>query len=170
MVLPGLRNLAALFAHNIYLQQQNPMIIEVTVPSPGESITEVEIESWLVSSGDTVEMDTELAEINSDKATLTVNAEQGGVIEIIAQEGDTVEVGQVIAKIDTEGAGAAPAKEEKAAAPAAETPAAPAADNGSSYAAGVPSPSAEKIIKEKGRSLTSTIKKVIGYLQQEMNG
>ena len=77
------------------------MIIEVKVPSPGESITEVEIEGWLVESGAVVEMDDELAEINSDKATLTVNAPNGGKIEILAAEGDVVEVGQVIAKIDT---------------------------------------------------------------------
>ena len=80
------------------------MVIEVKVPSPGESITEVEIEAWLVENGAFVEMDAELAEINSDKATLTVNAETAGVVQIIAQEGDTVEVGQVIAKIDSEGA------------------------------------------------------------------
>ncbi|MFK7971038.1 MAG: 2-oxoglutarate dehydrogenase complex dihydrolipoyllysine-residue succinyltransferase [Bacteroidia bacterium] len=127
------------------------MIIEIKVPSPGESITEVEIESWLVSNGDTVEMDAELAEINSDKATLTVNAEQAGVVQILAEEGDTVEVGQVIAKIDTEGAGAAPAKADEKPAEA-EQAAAPAADNGKNYAAGVASPSAEKMMKEKGVS------------------
>ena len=128
------------------------MIIEIKVPSPGESITEVEIESWLVASGDMVEMDAELAEINSDKATLTVNAEQAGVVEILAEEGDTVEVGQVIAKIDTEGATSAPAEAPKAEAPKADAPATPAADNGSSHAAGHPSPSAEKMMKEKGVS------------------
>lgn len=129
------------------------MIIDVTVPSPGESITEVEIEAWLVASGDTVDMDAELAEINSDKATLTVNAEKGGTIEILAEEGDTVEVGQVIAKIDTSAAGDASASKAEAApakAEAKQESSAPASDNGKSYAAGVPSPSAEKKMKEEG--------------------
>lgn len=129
------------------------MIIEVKVPSPGESITEVEIESWLIASGDYVEMDDELAEINSDKATLTVNAEQSGVIELLAGDGDTVEVGQVIAKIDTSAAGSkaadnGAATKEEPAQEAASTPA--AGEKG--YAAGHPSPSAEKLMKEKGVS------------------
>ena len=131
------------------------MIVEIKVPSPGESITEVEIEAWLVESGATVEMDDELAEINSDKATLTVNAESAGVIEILAQEGDTVEVGQVIAKIDTEAAGgasqsaeeSAPAQEEKQE-PAPQQTAAPASNGG--HAQGHPSVSAEKMMKEQG--------------------
>lgn len=82
------------------------MIVEIKVPSPGESITEVEIESWLIEDGSVVEMDAELAEINSDKATLTVNAVAAGKVQILAQAGDTVQVGQVIAKIDTDAAGA----------------------------------------------------------------
>lgn len=126
------------------------MIVEIKVPSPGESITEVEIESWLVESGAYVEMDDELAEINSDKATLTVNAEQGGTIEILAAEGDTVAVGQVIAKIDTEGAGAAktaaPTKEETS--EKKEAPIAPPVADSS--AKGHPSVSAAKLMKEKG--------------------
>lgn len=128
------------------------MIVEIKVPSPGESITEVEIESWLVESGAVVEMDDELAEINSDKATLTVNAESAGVVEILAEEGDTVEVGQVIAKIDTSGAGAAPAKEVAEAPAAEDKPAdpAPAAEGGNGYATGHPSVSASKLMKEKG--------------------
>lgn len=128
------------------------MIVEIKVPSPGESITEVEIESWLVESGAVVDMDDELAEINSDKATLTVNAESAGVIEILAEEGDTVEVGQVIAKIDTSGAGAAAAKKEAEAPAAEDKPAdpAPAAEGGNGYATGHPSVSASKLMKEKG--------------------
>ncbi len=128
------------------------MIVEIKVPSPGESITEVEIEAWLVEDGAVVEMDDELAEINSDKATLTVNAESGGVVQILAAEGDTVEVGQVIAKIDTEAAGAAngggdatPAKEDQA----ADTPASTPSSNGSS-ASGHPSVSAQKMMTEQG--------------------
>ena len=127
------------------------MIIEVKVPSPGESITEVEIESWLVESGAFVEMDDELAEINSDKATLTVNAESAGVIEILAAEGETVSVGQVIAKIDTEAAaGAQPAA--KAEAPTQKEPVAQPEEvaGGEGYAKGHPSASAEKLMKEKG--------------------
>lgn len=128
------------------------MVVEVKVPSPGESITEVEIESWLVASGDYVKMDTELAEINSDKATLTVNAEQAGVIQLIAKAGDTVAVGQVIATIDTAAsAGAAPAT-AAAAAPVAAKESAPAAAPaaGNSYASGHPSPAAAKALAEKG--------------------
>ena len=130
------------------------MVIEVKVPSPGESITEVEIEAWLVENGAFVEMDAELAEINSDKATLTVNAETAGVVQIIAQEGDTVEVGQVIAKIDSEGAPQAVATssngsengESKAEAPGAP----PSPENADHFAKGVPSVSAQKMMNEKG--------------------
>lgn len=127
-------------------------MIEVKVPSPGESITEVEIEAWLVQSGDYVEMDDELVEINSDKATLTVNAEQAGVVEIIAEEGDTVAVGQVIAKIDTSAAAPAGGKKEEAApkkeAAAEKVVNAPVSND--VYAKGHPSPSADKLMKEKG--------------------
>ena len=77
------------------------MIVDIKVPSPGESITEVEIENWLVEDGSVVEMDAELAEINSDKATLTVNATATGKITLTAKAGDTVNVGQVIATIET---------------------------------------------------------------------
>ena len=130
------------------------MIVEVKVPSPGESITEVEIESWLVESGTFVEMDAELAEISSDKATLTINAEQAGVVEILAAEGDTVAVDQVIAKIDTAAEGApkesiekgkeAPVSTEKVSTPA------PVPVDG--HAKGHPSPSAAKAMAEKGLS------------------
>ncbi len=131
------------------------MIVEVKVPSPGESITEVEIESWLVANGDYVEMDAELAEINSDKATLTVNAESAGTIEIIAQAGDTVAVGDVIAKIDTSASGgsAKEANTSEAPAPAPKTEEsspAPIASSNSSYAAGHPSVSAAKLMASKG--------------------
>ena len=127
------------------------MIIEVKVPSPGESITEVEIETWLVKSGDVVEMDTELAEINSDKATLTVNAEQSGAIEILAEEGEVVAVGQVIAKIDTEAAGSQPAAEAASGGKSAKASESSApAERSLDYAKGVPSPSAEKLLKDKG--------------------
>ena len=79
------------------------MKLEMKVPSPGESITEVEIAQWLVSDGDFVEKDQAIAEVDSDKATLDLPAEASGVITLKAEEGDSVEVGQVVCLIDTEG-------------------------------------------------------------------
>ncbi|GET24841.1 2-oxoglutarate dehydrogenase complex dihydrolipoyllysine-residue succinyltransferase [Prolixibacter sp. NT017] len=103
------------------------MIIEIKVPSPGESITEVEIGSWLVSDGDIVEKDQEIAEIESDKATLSLIASEAGAVNIKAEEGDSIEVGAVACTIDTDKAGEAPAKpkeepkaEEKKEAPVKE--------------------------------------------------
>jgi 2-oxoglutarate dehydrogenase E2 component (dihydrolipoamide succinyltransferase) len=78
------------------------MLIEVKVPSPGESITEVQLVNWMVQDGDFVEKDAELAEIDSDKATLTANAEASGKIKILVEAGETIAVGTVIAQIDTE--------------------------------------------------------------------
>ena len=94
------------------------MIIDLKVPSPGESITEVEIANWLKAEGDIVEKDEELCEIDSDKATLTINAEEAGMLSIKVEAGTSVNVGDVIATIDTSQAGAATkpapaAKEEK---------------------------------------------------------
>ena len=86
------------------------MIVEIKVPSPGESITEVEIGSWLVENGAVVSKDQEIAEVESDKATLTIVASEAGKIEINAEEGKTVEVGAVVCTIDTDVA--APPKEE----------------------------------------------------------
>lgn len=77
------------------------MIIEVKIPSPGESVTEVEISSWLVSDGDYVEEDQEIAEVESDKATLPLIAEESGKISIIAETGKTITVNSVAATIDT---------------------------------------------------------------------
>jgi 2-oxoglutarate dehydrogenase E2 component (dihydrolipoamide succinyltransferase) len=77
------------------------MMLDMKIPSPGESITEVEIAQWLVETGDYVDKDQIIAEIDSDKATLELPAEDGGTIELIAQEGDVVEVGQVVCRIDT---------------------------------------------------------------------
>lgn len=97
------------------------MAVEVKIPSPGESITEVEIAEWLVESGDYVERDQTIAEIDSDKATLELAAEDAGAIELLVEEGETVEVGAVVAKIDTDaeapegsGSGADHKEEEKA--------------------------------------------------------
>ncbi len=86
-------------------------MIEVKIPSPGESISEVQLASWLVKDGDYVEKDDEIAEIDSDKATLSISAEESGKIQLEAEEGDTLEVGAVIAKIDTDAE--APEKDTK---------------------------------------------------------
>ena len=74
-------------------------MIEVKVPSPGESITEVQLASWLVKNGDAVEKDQEIAEIDSDKATLTSNAEESGIITLLVEAGETIKVGTVVAQI-----------------------------------------------------------------------
>ena len=87
-------------------------ILEMKVPSPGESITEVEISSWLVKDGDFVEKDQPIAEVDSDKATLELPAEQSGIITLKAEEGDVVKVGQVVCLIDMSAQGSA-AKAEK---------------------------------------------------------
>ena len=124
------------------------------VPSPGESIKEVEIATWLVKDGDYVEKDQAIAEVDSDKATLELPAEASGIITLKAEEGDAVAVGAVVCLIDTGAAkpegGAAPAKEEAKAveAPKAETPkTAPVAEK--TYATQAPSPAARKILDEK---------------------
>ncbi len=136
-------------------------VLEMKVPSPGESITEVEIATWLVKDGDYVEKDQPIAEVDSDKATLELPAEQSGVITLKAGEGDVVQVGQVVCLIDmdaakpTSAAAAAPAKEEpKKEEPKVEVkkeePKAQAQAQPTSYAAGTPSPAAKKILDEKG--------------------
>ena len=86
------------------------------IPSPGESITEVEIATWLVENGDYVELDQPIAEIDSDKATLELPAEFAGTIELLVEEGETVEVGQIVCKIDTSAKApeGAPKKKENA--------------------------------------------------------
>lgn len=128
-------------------------MLEMKVPSPGESITEVEIATWLVSDGDYVEKDQAIAEVDSDKATLELPAEEGGIITLKAEEGDTVEVGQVVCLIDTSAArpegSAAPAE----AAPNPEPVAAPAAPTATIYATGTASPAAKKMMAETGASV-----------------
>ncbi len=88
------------------------MIIEIKIPSPGESITEVEIASWLVSDGDYVERDQEIAEVESDKATLPLLAEESGTIKILAETGKPIQVGAIACSIDTEGNAPPSGKEE----------------------------------------------------------
>ncbi|MCU4157988.1 2-oxoglutarate dehydrogenase complex dihydrolipoyllysine-residue succinyltransferase [Carboxylicivirga sp. A043] len=83
------------------------MIIEIKVPTPGESITEVELASWMVSDGDIVEKDQEIAEIESDKATLSLLATEAGKIKIVVEAGETIAVGAVACTVDTEFAGEA---------------------------------------------------------------
>ena len=78
------------------------MLLEMLVPSPGESISEVEIAEWLVEDGDYVEKDQAIAEIDSDKATLELPAEKSGKIKIVVAEGETVAVGDVVCLIDTD--------------------------------------------------------------------
>lgn len=86
------------------------MKIEIKVPSPGESITEVQLASWLIESGDYVEKDQEIAEIDSDKATLSISAEESGTIECLVEAGDVIDVGTIIASINTNGKGTAKPK------------------------------------------------------------
>lgn len=93
------------------------MILEMKVPSPGESITEVEIAEWLVSDGDYVEKDQAIAEVDSDKATLELPAEESGIITLKAEVGDAVAVGAVVCLIDTSASkpeGAAKSEEKPA--------------------------------------------------------
>lgn len=133
------------------------MILEMKVPSPGESITEVEIAQWLVSDGDYVEKDQAIAEVDSDKATLELPAEESGVITLKAEEGDAVAVGEVVCLIDTAAekpaSASGEAKEESKQPEAVEAvveekqAAAPSKTN---YASGTPSPAARKILDEKG--------------------
>ena len=130
-------------------------MLEMKVPSPGESITEVEIAQWLVADGDYVEKDQAIAEVDSDKATLELPAEASGVITLKAEEGDAVAVGQVVCLIDTQAARPEGGAPQKAANPTQNTAGsgstpAPAPEKTVSYATGTPSPSAKKLMDEKG--------------------
>ncbi len=135
------------------------MILEMKVPSPGESITEVEIAQWLVADGDYVEKDQVIAEVDSDKATLELPAEVSGSISLKAEEGDAVRVGQVVCLIDTEGVPkegqSKPSPTETAVSATVAKVAAPLADQ--NYATGTASPAAKKIIAEKGIDIGSVI-------------
>ena len=144
------------------------MILEMKVPSPGESIKEVEIATWLVKDGDYVEKDQAVAEVDSDKATLELPAEASGIITLKAEEGDAVAVGAVVCLIDTSAtrpSGDAPKTEAKAAEPKAEEKAeekkveapkaAPVAEK--TYATQTPSPAAKKILNEKNIQPTDIV-------------
>ena len=148
------------------------MALEMKVPSPGESITEVEIAEWLVEDGDYVEKDQAIAEVDSDKATLELPAEASGIITLKAEEGDTVAVGEVVCLIDTEaekpGGGDDESAEEEVkeqqekkeskedsdkASAKTEEPSkssTPSQEEDDTYAKGSPSPAAKKILDEKG--------------------
>ncbi|MCG8838309.1 2-oxoglutarate dehydrogenase complex dihydrolipoyllysine-residue succinyltransferase [Tenacibaculum dicentrarchi] len=133
------------------------MILEMKVPSPGESITEVEIATWLVEDGDYVEKDQPIAEVDSDKATLELPAEESGIITLKAEEGDAVEVGAVVCLIDMSAAkpaGGSSTEAKTAEAPKAEAPKAAApkveAPKAATYATGTASPAAKKVLAEKG--------------------
>lgn len=135
------------------------MILEMKVPSPGESIKEVEIATWLVKDGDYVEKDQAIAEVDSDKATLELPAEASGIITLKAEEGDAVAVGAIVCLIDT--TASAPSNKSEAPAETAkgaeatkiETPKpqapAPSPAPAPSYAAQTPSPAARKVLEEK---------------------
>jgi 2-oxoglutarate dehydrogenase E2 component (dihydrolipoamide succinyltransferase) len=133
------------------------MILEMKVPSPGESIKEVEIATWLVKDGDYVEKDQAIAEVDSDKATLELPAEASGIITLKAEEGDAVAVGAVVCLIDTslpnpsKGGASTPEVIEKPIVEdkKAEVVATPAAQTLPSGVVGHPSPAARKILDEK---------------------
>ena len=134
-------------------------IIDVKVPAIGESITEVTLANWLKPNGSVVKMDEPLCEFESDKATLELPAEAAGKLEWVAQEGDDLEIGALVARIDTsvsaeespsspdETPAQAPQPKEK---DAEETPETPAPAPQTNYATGHPSPAAAKTLREKG--------------------
>ena len=136
------------------------MILEMKVPSPGESISEVEIAEWLVKDGDYVEKDQTIAEVDSDKATLDLPAEQSGIITLKANEGDAVEVGAVVCLIDT--SAKAPKVDVKKVSIKIEEKVVEKKEveletkvEESSFASGTPSPAAAKILSEKNISVSN---------------
>ena len=132
------------------------MILEMKVPSPGESITEVEIAQWLVKDGDYVEKDQAVAEVDSDKATLELPAEVSGTIILKAEEGDAVNVGEVVCTIDTEGKPAKGIIESKTEIKNLD-PIQKESVQTKNYATGTPSPAAKKIISEKNIDISSVV-------------
>jgi 2-oxoglutarate dehydrogenase E2 component (dihydrolipoamide succinyltransferase) len=136
-------------------------MIEIKIPSPGESISEVEIANWFVANGDIVEKDQEIAEIESDKATLTLIADEGGKIQIMAQEGDTVAVGSVACKIDTSFAGEASTSSTPKETPAEKTAPVVTSEskttNSDTYKDVKISPVAKKLMEENHLSVDDVI-------------
>ena len=135
------------------------MILEMKVPSPGESITEVEIAQWLVAEGDYVEKDQAIAEVDSDKATLELPAEESGTITFKAEEGDAVAVGQVVCLIDTEGkpSGDTVVSEVSEEKKKPEAVVEKEVETTKTYASGSASPAAKKILSEKGIQADSIV-------------
>ncbi len=133
------------------------MILEMKVPSPGESITEVEIATWLVEDGDYVEKDQPIAEVDSDKATLELPAEESGVITLKAEEGDAVAVGAIVCLIDIDAKKPENLPSEKKDVSTEKTEEKPIEKpvQEKTYASGTPSPAAKKILDEKGISSTT---------------
>lgn len=121
---------------------------DIKVPAVGESITEVTLTKWLKQNGDTVAMDEVIAELESDKATFELPAESAGTLNTIAKEGDTLEIGAVVATITSGGAAASSTSTPAAA--ASNKVEAPTEKSGVSYADKTPSPAAVKILAEKG--------------------
>lgn len=130
------------------------MIIEIKVPTPGESITEVEIGKWIVSDGDVVEKDQELGEVESDKATLTLSASESGQIKIIIPEGERAAVGAIACTIDTSKASAAKAAKPVAEVAAVKEVAAPAPEK-------VAPPEVSVVQEESNVKVTSVAKKMM---------
>ena len=139
------------------------MIIDIVVPKAGESVTEADIAQWMKEDGEFVAMDEPILELETDKASMQMGAEQAGQLKVLVEEGETVSVGDVIGQIDTEASGSAPEPKEEAPkeeAPAAPTPA-PATvpvelantDAGGVMNEKIPSPAAKKLIAENGLSV-----------------
>ena len=118
-------------------------VLEMHVPTVGESINEVTISNWMKKDGDVVVLDEVIAEIESDKATFELTAEANGILRVVAQEGSTLEIGALICKIEVTEGGSAAAPVSNQSTPAAST-------SPDSYAAGHASPAAAKILAEKG--------------------
>ena len=133
------------------------MILEMKVPSPGESITEVEIAEWLIQEGDYVEKDQAIAEVDSDKATLELPAEASGTVTFKAEVGDAVEVGAIVCLIDTSASKPESADTTKVSLTNSEIvePLKVEEPTKTTYATGSASPAAKKILSEKGIEATS---------------
>ena len=136
-------------------------IVEMKVPTIGESITEVTLSEWLVEEGDYVELDQPICEFESDKATLEFPAEAAGKISYVASEGDDLEIGALVAKIDTSAAKEDSGESQKSASEKQEKDTeestssskqeeSSSASSSDSYAKGIASPAAAKILREKG--------------------
>jgi 2-oxoglutarate dehydrogenase E2 component (dihydrolipoamide succinyltransferase) len=154
-------------------------MLEMKVPSPGESISEVEIAEWLVETGDWVEKDQAIAEVDSDKATLELPAEESGIITLKAEEGDAVAVGAVVCLIDTDAKrpvgldkpkaeAKVQEKKEEAAAPNPNPVKAAEPVKKETYAKDVPSVSAKKLMDENGISKVAGTGKDGRVLKQDV--